>query len=96
MAVHDCTQEKILGEHESTLLHISRTLDRFVSVAEKIAAQGENIIDLRRDTDNLFSRVRDLEMAPGKEINTVKHNVIFAFITMIGSFIVAYFTRHIK
>ena len=91
-----CKQEKVIGEHNATLTHISQTLDRFVTVAERIAAQGEQLLDLRRDTDNLFNRVRELEMAPGRDSQIAKHNIIYAVLTMIGSFVVAYYTRHIK
>ena len=90
---HLCIQAKVIGTHDATLIHISNTLDRFVIVAEKIAAQGEQLIDLRRDTDNLFARVRELEMADGKEGITVKHNVILVAATAICSFILAILTR---
>ena len=92
----NCKQEKVIGTHDATLKHISMTLDRFITIAERIASQGEQLIDLRRDTDNLFSRMRELEMSPGKEGLTIKHNIIFAIATIIGSFIVALFSRHIK
>lgn len=93
MTEHHCTQEKTLGEHASTLEHIAKTLERFVTVAEKIAAQGERIIKLEKDSEIAFARLREIEMAPGKESQTVKHNIILALATVAGSFIVAFFTK---
>jgi len=88
-----CSKEGILGEHASTLKHISVMLDRFVNVAEKIAAQGEQLIELRRDNDILFTRIRALEMAPINDGSKVKHNIILAVATVVASYIVAFFSH---
>lgn len=67
--MENCKQEGKIGSLEATVGAIKDTLDkisegqeRFVTVLEKIAAQGEIINNLEAGQDTLFERVRQMEI----------------------------------
>ena len=81
---------------QDTLREIKRGQERLIEVLEQIAAQGARINSLEenerkhgRDIGALFGRVRDLEIAPGKEGSTVKIGAVMAVISAIISFVVS-------
>jgi hypothetical protein len=81
---------------QDTLREIRQDQKRLIELLERIAAQGaridsleENVRKHGRDIGALFGRVRDIEIAPGKEGTTVKNGAIMAIIAAVISFIVA-------
>ena len=98
-----CRQEGAIARLEATdksiletLKEIKKSNERFIEVLEKIAAQGARIDSLedvsrkyRSDINALFSRVRELEMTPGREGASVKIGLIMAALSALVSFFVA-------
>jgi septal ring factor EnvC (AmiA/AmiB activator) len=98
-----CQQEGKIARLEATdtsiletLKEIKETNKRFIEVLEKIAAQGARIDSLehlakkqRSDINALFSRIRELEMIPGREGASVKIGLIMAALSALVSFFVA-------
>jgi hypothetical protein len=81
---------------QDTLKELKQDQKRLIDLLEKIAAQGARIDSLEenerkhgRDIGALFGRVRDLEIAPGKEGSTVKIGAVMAVISAIISFCVS-------
>jgi len=100
-----CKQEGIIGELQATMDAIAGTLQemrdsqkRFISLLEEIARQGEQIKSLiqrtdkvEKDVDGLFKRMRDVELAPGKQASATQMGLIAALISAV----VAYFSKKI-
>lgn len=98
-----CRQEGAIARLEATDKSILETLreikesnKRFIEVLEKIATQGARIDSLEdvsrkycSDINALFSRVRELEMTPGREGASVKIGLIMAALSALVSFFVA-------
>lgn len=57
-----CKQEGTIGELKATVDGIGKTLERFVVVMERIAAQGEKISHVEHDQDQIFARLRKVEL----------------------------------
>jgi hypothetical protein len=81
---------------QDTLREIKQDQKRLIDLLERIAAQGARIDSLEdnqkkhgRDIGALFGRVRDLEIAPGKDGKTLKLGAIMAIISAIVAAIVA-------
>lgn len=97
-----CKQEAILAEHKVIISAISETLkefkhgqQRFIEVLEKIAEQGQHIVNLeangnrlQKDVNGLFSRVRDLEVEPGRQGKTIWIGAIMSVVTVVISIMV--------
>ncbi|MDD3293103.1 MAG: hypothetical protein PHG20_00240 [Geobacteraceae bacterium] len=102
-----CRQEGAIAKLEATdasileaLRELKKSNERLIEVLEKIAAQGARISSLedlakkqRGDINALFSRVRELEMTPGREGATVKIGLIMAVLSAMVSFFVARIMR---
>lgn len=102
-----CRQEPTIATLQATIKSISDTLlemkegqKRFITVLEHIASQGESINHLKadaerleKDVNNLFGRVRELEIAPGAEGNKIKTGFVLAVISAVVSLVVAIFAR---
>jgi 23S rRNA maturation mini-RNase III len=90
-----CKQEGNIGEMQATIEAISLTLhemrsgqQRFIALLEDIARQGEQIRSIvyrtdktEKDVEGLFKRMRDAELAPGKQASTAQTYSIMAIIS---------------
>jgi precorrin-4 methylase len=88
-----CRQEGKIGGLEASVDSIQGTLERFISVLEKISAQGEKIIHLEQGQDVLFNRVRQLELDASSE--KTKTALIVAGITTVVAAVVSWFFKHL-
>lgn len=91
-----CQQEKTIGELQATMEAVSETLkemrtgqQRFIAILEDIARQGEQIRSLlqrtgksEKDITNLFDRMRDVEMLPGKKASAFQ---TYGFMALIAA-----------
>lgn len=95
-----CKQEGNIGELKGTVEGIEKALDRlaegqekFITVLEKIAAQGSDIESLKKGSNELFRRVRDVEIK--QEGERVKVGGIVAGVSVgvsaATAFLVKYF-----
>jgi cell division protein FtsB len=96
-----CKQEGTLGELQATIFAISTTLheikigqERFIVVLEDIARQGEQIRSLtyrtdktEKDVESLYKRMRDAELAPGKQASAFQTYGITAVISAVIAFL---------
>lgn len=88
-----CRQEGKIGGLEASVDTIQGTLERFISVLEKISAQGEKIIHLEQGQDVLFDRVRKLELDATAE--KVRVGGIMAGISVLVSAVTAWLFKHL-
>lgn len=91
-----CSQEKTIGEMQATMDAISDSLKdmrdgqkRFMILLEDIARQGEQIRSVvhrtdkhEKDLDGLFKRMRDVELAPGKQASATQTYGIMTVISV--------------
>lgn len=82
------TLQETIRSISSTLSEMKKGQERFIEVLEQIASQGVRIGhvegDIKRvekDTNELFTRMRDLEKEPATEANTVKTGFWIALIS---------------
>ncbi len=92
-----CRQESSVATLQATVKAISHTLARmeegqkkFIEVLERIAEQGQRIVNLEenatrneKDINALFNRVRALEIAPGEEASGTQRGIIMAFLSAV-------------
>lgn len=96
-----CRQEGTIGELQATLDAVSSTLDeikkgqaQFITLLQEIARQSEQIKSMVQRTDKtekdvqcLFKRMRDVELAPGKQASSTHMAVIAAVIAAVVAYI---------
>lgn len=97
--VDHCKNEGIIATHDAILRSISETLKEIKEgqkentvVLRSIAEQGQRIVNLEenvnrieKDTDNLFGRVRSLEIAPAQETGKMKISAFAAVLSAVFS-----------
>jgi uncharacterized coiled-coil protein SlyX len=95
-----CKQEKAIGSLEATVEAIKETLEkigesqeRFIEVLEKIASQGTEIATLKANQNNLFERVRKVEIKVAEE--RVKIGGIVAGVSAAVSIATALIVKHL-
>lgn len=95
-----CKQEGAIGALGATvkgvqeaLEKISEAQERFISILERIAQQGEKINHLEIGQDTLFNRVRSVEIKQAEE--RVKLGGIMAGISAATAFITAFVMKKI-
>jgi len=57
-----CKQEGTIGALVATVEGVEKNLERFVVVLERIAAQGEKISHVEKDQNEIFARLRIVEL----------------------------------
>ncbi len=96
-----CKQEGNIGEMQATIEAISSTLhemrvgqQRFISLLEDIARQGEQIRSLvyrtdksEKDVEGLFKRMREVELSPGKEASSFHTYGMMAVISSVIAYL---------
>ena len=94
-----CTQERSIGSLEATTEAIQQTLgkleqgqEKFISILESIAAQGTRIGKLEKDTGEMFSRIRAVELDSNS--HNVKIGVAGTLLGAISGTIAAFFVKH--
>ena len=104
---HPCSKEEVLGQLTATVRFFQEAErrregreERMAVAMETMSAQGESLKGLSKrvektehDTDNLYDRVRELEIAPGKEAGTVKVGCWTALITAAITLIFSLFVK---
>ena len=89
-----CIQENNIGRLTATQEQISTTLERLLNVLDKVSAQGTRIDALMAGQDNLFGRMRDMEIkAEGEK---VKVGMIMGGISMFTAAITSFVTSHLR
>lgn len=96
--MENCKQEGKIGSLEATVEAIKDTLDkisegqeRFVTVLEKIAAQGELIKSLSDGQNNLFERVRQVEIK--QETERVRLASLIGALSIVISAVTAWIAK---
>lgn len=89
-----CQQENAIGKLEATTESIGKTLERLGTVLEKIASQGTQIEKHEKDIDEVFGRMRVLELNQVEE--KVKVGLIGSGISVLVSGITAFVVEHLK
>jgi len=94
-----CKQEGAICGLQATVESIKESLerlsdgqDRFIQILEKIAQQGEAITALKHQNDELFKRVRQVELDASAE--RVKIAGIVGAVSIIVSAVTAAIARH--
>jgi hypothetical protein len=96
-----CKQESNIGELQATIEAIATSLSelragqaQFILLLQEIARQGEQIKSglartdkIEKDVDGLFKRMRDVELAPGKQAGTLQMAVIAAAISALIAYL---------
>jgi len=107
MTDHSCSKEETIGQITATIRFFQESEqrregreERMASAMETMAAQGESLKSLslrvdrtERDTDNLYGRMRELEIAPGKDAGKVKIGFWNALIAAIIAVVVGTFMK---
>lgn len=96
-----CKQEGAIGALGATVKGVQDVLEkieeaqeRFISILEKIAQQGEKINHLEQGHDILFERIRKIEINTAED--RVKVGGIMAAISVVISGVTAWVTGHFK
>lgn len=104
-----CRQEGNVAALLANRANLERTLERieagqaeFIAVLRDISAQGEQIKSLvhrmdksEQDTEGLYKRMRDVELAPAKQASATQTGIIVAIVSAIVSGIVALLSKKI-
>jgi len=86
-----CQQERAIGQLQATTEHIQDTLERLSVVLERIAAQGEQIKVLTSGQNNMFERMRKLEVQ--MEGQTVRVSLIMVAASGLTGAVTAYVVK---
>ena len=79
-----CKQEGNIGSLTATVDGIKQTLDRFVVVLEKIAAQGEKLAHVEHGQGILFERMRQVEIKAASERTKMAGMVALISVLLTG------------
>lgn len=107
MMVHDCQKEREFGEIVTTLKFFQEAEQRreqreteLIGIMKDIAAQGESlkaIVDrvkkTEEDTDNLYARVRELEIKPAEDSDKIRVGFWSALIAAVITFVFGIFLK---
>lgn len=95
-----CSQQGVIGGLEATQEAIQNTLtrlekgqERFISILETMSSQGTKIEKIENDQEQLFSRVRKMEL--GAVEQQTKVGLASGFISIIVAAIVAFIVKHL-
>ena len=107
MAAHECNKEQVIGEITATIQFFRQAEvrregreERMAQAMENMSAQGESlkaiaerVAKTEKDTDNLYGRVRDLEIKPAEESGKIRVGFWNALVAALISLLVGIFIK---
>lgn len=95
-----CSQQGVIGGLEATQEAIQNTLtrlekgqERFITILETMSSQGTKIEKIENDQEQLFSRVRKVEL--GAVEHSTKVGLASGFISIVVAAVVAFIVKHL-
>lgn len=85
-----CRQEKTIGHLEEAIKAMAEGQREIIALMKDQSANKEQMRRQEKDINNLFCRVRELEIAPGEEAGQVKTGTLTAIISAIIAALVAW------
>lgn len=85
-----CRQEKTIGHLEEAIRTLAEGQREIIALMRNQSASDEQLRRHEKDINNLFGRVRELEMAPGEEAGTVKTGAVTAIISAVVAGLIAW------